>query len=148
MTKKIVDLGTPHLVAELSYAPPVDPPASGTTWDESVDYPGVTLTIAITTEYYLHPSLRSKMMLLGKELYNEWGDLYTPYACGAACRRRSSLTFRAATMEAAEAAALAALAEARQTIGAIVSSRVARLATRAATIAMAHARHGEITDAD
>jgi len=56
--------------------------------------------------------------------------------------------FYAASLDEAEALARVKIAEARQTISQVVDARRLRLAMRDATIAAAHARHGEITDTD
>jgi hypothetical protein len=127
----------------LSYAPAISPPASGHSWDDDIDYPGVMAAVSLPTNEHSFGKFLSRDLVeesqacCGQYLSSKWGDVSTN------CRVVSR-TFRAPTLAAAEAAARAWHAEGAAVIAGIVARRNARLVRREATIAAAHAVHGEV----
>jgi hypothetical protein len=143
MKSKKFDLGTTHMTATLSYLPPLPAPNSGANWSDFEDYPGV-LAVVRTAGTELHPALRGEHTIGGCNACACWAF---PGAPGGN-HRMTEEGFRAPTLASAEAQARGWLIGVKAEISAILAKRELRLAKRAATIAAAHAAHGEITDTD
>jgi hypothetical protein len=144
--KLIVTIQNDPMTIVLSYAGPQDPPGTGSEWPEEQDYPGVQCQVVLPAGNLgsLRADLQSKKNCAGEPLNYNWG--YTPAGSPGVRVRRT--VFREPTLEASEAAARAWGAEAQAVIQSVVSARATRLAKREATIAAAHARHGEVTPED
>jgi hypothetical protein len=135
---------TIELKLELSYAPPTAAPSSGSEWEQERDYPGVCAVVSLpageATQTVPEEIVSPKQQCCNEYLTGQWGYL------GEDRRRRErTRTFFAPTLAYAEAAARAWHAEGTAVISSVLSARMVRLAQREATIAAAHAVHGEVT---
>jgi len=132
-----------HIAVFLAYLAPPPPPEHGANWEDTLDYPGVECQVQLPADRNgkLHGDMQSAAVCAGEPLNPFWGDVSGPV-------RVKSRVFRAPTLEAAEAAARAWGANVEAVIRPIVSARTTRLIKRDATIAAAHARHGEVTPED
>jgi hypothetical protein len=138
---KTITINQDPMVVVLSYVQAESAPKHGAGWPEELDYPGIECQVQLPASLRcLRDDLQSREDCAGEPLAYSWG--YTPDGSPGVRARRK--VFRAATLEAAEAAARAWAAEAQAVIQTVVSARATRLAKREATIAAAHARHGEV----
>jgi hypothetical protein len=137
------DLGTAHMTATLSYLPPLPAPNSGANWSDFEDYPGV-LAVVRAAGRELHSDLRGDHKIGGCYACACWAFA----GAGEPSHRLTEEKFRAPTLASAEAQALVWLIGVKAEISSILAKRELRLAKREATIAAAHAAHGEITDTD
>lgn len=135
------DLGL-GLTATVTYRglPPLDPPASGSEWFSLQDHPRVAATLRLpgvmdrdhfgATTLLDHALRAPGATVLTESLSPSWG------AAGDGMRSRS-ITYTAADVGSAYAAATTAILTAIATLREVVSARAARLAEREATIARA-----------
>jgi hypothetical protein len=134
------------LTLELLYEPAEPAPETGCDWPDERDYPGVkaivTLPVRDDNSGNLRLDLISEVECCGAELGASWGMRYGfGREPGPQCQRRERV-FRAATLEAAEAAARSWHAEGVAAVARVLAARETRLAQRGRTIAAAHAQLG------
>lgn len=125
----------------LAYEPPASAPPWGSTWDDSIDYPGIRATVSLPCDeqsLLADECIARDTQCCGDLLVPSWGRWD-----GAGRRERWEI-FRAPTLEAAEAAARYWHAQGCEVIDGLLRARAARLSRRDWTIVSAHAVHGTV----
>jgi len=124
----------------LTYLPPSNAPGVLTDWSEELDFPGIKVNFRGDYSFVYAHVLDLNPPFRGE---GYWGHNDKPTMTYSRTR-----TFRERTLHAAEEQAEALIAEVQAAMLKLVNTRVSRLAQREATIARAHANHGQITATD